>query len=336
MGQADFSFSAIDSIHSFNRLAHLLGTNAVNNQIQIPVSYGNGNIRNIYIEKGFEISSWDIFLLNEYTLNKQTGEAENNSFTISYILSPEAINIRSSFYQKQIKLNKGLNIFALPGNIDIVFKFLPEQRVQFFEINISSEWLETQFKDSPESVASFISRINESKQPFLQIESGNGTEYRTAVDIHTYAHNGEKGQLYLKAKGLSLLSDFFGHYLNARQDQTENFILHKEKMLEVEKILDQHMEKGLPSIEWIARNNALSESTLKRHFKLMFGKSIYDYYLQKKMAYAKQLLMEKPLTVKEVAYRLGYEKTSNFIYIFKKFHNYSPGILKKSFGLRTT
>ena len=62
----------------------------------------------------------------------------------------------------------------------------------------------------------------------------------------------------------------------------------------------------------------------------MFGKSIYECYLEKKMDYAKRLLLEKPLTVKEVAYRLGYEKTSNFIHIFKKFHTYSPGHLKKN------
>ena len=101
------------------------------------------------------------------------------------------------------------------------------------------------------------------------------------------------------------------------QEPAETHVLHQEKMLMVEKILEQHFEKDLPSIESIAKRAALSESTLKRHFKLMFGKSVYEYYLEKKMEYAKRLLLEKPLTVKEVAYRLGYEKTSNFIHMFK-------------------
>jgi len=151
------------------------------------------------------------------------------------------------------------------------------------------------------------------------------------MDLHTNAFSGSKGKLYLKARTLSLVSDFLNRaFSQAPHELLENNILHQDKMLLVEKILDDHIERDLPSIELIAKQAALSESTLKRHFKSMFGKSIYEYYLQKKMEHAKRLLLEKPLTVKEVAYRLGYEKTSNFIHIFKKFHTYSPGYMKKN------
>ena len=151
------------------------------------------------------------------------------------------------------------------------------------------------------------------------------------MDLHTNAFSGSKGKLYLKARTLSLVSDFLNRaFSQAPHELLENNILHQDKMLLVEKILDDHIERDLPSIELIAKQTALSESTLKRHFKSMFGKSIYEYYLQKKMEHAKRLLLEKPLTVKEVAYRLGYEKTSNFIHIFKKFHTYSPGYMKKN------
>lgn len=75
---------------------------------------------------------------------------------------------------------------------------------------------------------------------------------------------------------------------------------------------------------------ALSESTLKRNFKMLYGTSIYEYYLRKKMQKARQLFTEKAIPVKEVAYMLGYEKVSNFIQMFKKHHNLSPGRLKKN------
>ena len=100
-------------------------------------------------------------------------------------------------------------------------------------------------------------------------------------------------------------------------------------MLEVEKILITHLQKTLPSIEIIAREVVLSESTLKRHFKLMFGKSIYEYYLGMKMDLAKRMLLEKPLSVNEVATMLDYEKVSNFIEMFKKHHGFSPGSIRK-------
>lgn len=101
------------------------------------------------------------------------------------------------------------------------------------------------------------------------------------------------------------------------------------KMLTVEKVLDEHLNKSLPSIRSIARSLALSESTLKRNFKQVFGTSIYNLYLQKKMQQARQLLAENNVSVKEIAYKLGYEKPSNFIRIFKKHYSFSPGSFRK-------
>ena len=99
--------------------------------------------------------------------------------------------------------------------------------------------------------------------------------------------------------------------------------------MEAEAILQAHLQKNLPRLENIAKQVSLSESTLKRYFKVTFGKSVYEYYLEKKMDFAKSLLLGKPITVNEAAEILGYEKVSNFINIFKKHHGYSPGSMKK-------
>jgi AraC-like DNA-binding protein len=89
------------------------------------------------------------------------------------------------------------------------------------------------------------------------------------------------------------------------------------------------MHTTLPCLGIVARQVALSESTLKRYFKLIFNKSIYEYYLYRKMEAARKLLLEKPVTVNEAAELMGYEKVSNFIDIFKKHHGYSPGTIRK-------
>ncbi|MEI9808842.1 MAG: AraC family transcriptional regulator [Bacteroidota bacterium] len=89
-----------------------------------------------------------------------------------------------------------------------------------------------------------------------------------------------------------------------------NNVLHYDKIKSAETILTQHLNRNLPSVNDIAKQVALSESTLKRYFKVIFGTSIYEYYLQKKMEHAKTQLMENHLPVKEVAYMLGYEKAA--------------------------
>jgi AraC-like DNA-binding protein len=100
-------------------------------------------------------------------------------------------------------------------------------------------------------------------------------------------------------------------------------------MLEVEAFLKQHLQTTLPDIATIARGMTLSVSTLKRHFKMMFGKSIYEYYLELKMERAKQLLTDRNLSVNDVANMLEYEKVSCFIDMFKKHYGHSPGAMRK-------
>jgi AraC-like DNA-binding protein len=333
MIQSNYSFSEIDSKSAFTDLGQSLGAKTINNIIQIPSENGYGIIRKIDFEKGLHIRAWHFNLTKTFTFNRvQDLSAENGkAFTIAYILSPGAIILNSPALPKDVLLQDSMNILLISNAIDINFHIQPGQEVKALDITISGDWMKEQFSDAEPGFKSFIDKIKETRQPSVLLDAGSANEYKIASDLHEHALAGTKGALYLKAKTLSLVSDFFGKMLSQPPNEVmEGNVLHQEKMIMVEKILEQHFEKDLPSIEMIAKGAALSESTLKRHFKLMFGKSIYEYYLEKKMEYAKRLLLERPLTVKEVAYRLGYEKTSNFIHMFKKFHTYSPGHLKKN------
>jgi AraC-like DNA-binding protein len=333
MANSIYSFSEIDSSKAFTDLGQSLGGKSVNNIIHIPSENGNGVIRKLDFEPGLHIRVWDFNLSNAFCFHRipdaesQAGKA----FTILYILTPDAVVLNSVALKKDMKLQGPMSTLLISNDIDIHFDILPNHPVKALDITISAHWMKSQFSDADPSFLSFIDKMKEHPNPSVYVDHGNPVEYRTATDLHEQALEGAKGSLYLKAKTLSLVSEFFSRSFNNNPTELlEGNVLHQEKMLMVEKILEQHFEKDLPSIEALARKAALSESTLKRHFKMMFGKSIYEYYLEKKMEYAKRLLLEKPLTVKEVAYRLGYEKTSNFIHMFKKFHSYSPGHLKKN------
>jgi AraC-like DNA-binding protein len=333
MIQPNYSFSEIDSEISFADLGQSLGAKTINNIIQIPSENGYGVIRKVDFEKGLHIRGWHFNLTKTFTFNRiRDLSAENGkAFTIAYVMSPGAITMSSPALPKDVRLQDSLNILLIANNIDVNFSIEAGQEVKALDITISGDWMKEQFTDAEPGFRAFIDKMKDSRQPSIHVDAGSANEYRIASDLHDHALAGTKGMLYLKAKTLSLVSDFFGKMFSQHPGElTEGNVLHQEKMIMVEKILEQHFEKDLPSIEMIAKGAALSESTLKRHFKLMFGKSIYEYYLEKKMEYAKRLLLEKPLTVKEVAYRLGYEKTSNFIHMFKKFHSYSPGHLKKN------
>ena len=69
---------------------------------------------------------------------------------------------------------------------------------------------------------------------------------------------------------------------------------------------------------------------ISRIFKRKFGSSIYNYYSNKKLHYAKQLLEEKNMSVTEVAAYLNYSSIYVFSRTFKKKYGISPQTFKQS------
>lgn len=332
-----FEFCEIDSTESFSQLAQAMRGNKMGNFIEVSPPYGKGSVSKVDFEEGLHMRAWTINLPQPLILHRkpETGPAPGRSFSFVYILSQGSVEVTIPTSQKVHKALGPLTILVISNIVDISFSVLPGMETMAVDITMSEGWMKKQFRDASQLFGSFLEKMETGDTPGFYIEPGSLLDYRTVTELHSHTFSGSKGTLYLKARTMTLISDLLNHLLGTEsKDPGEGNVLHHDKLLMVEKMLEDHYEKDLPSIEFIAKQTALSESTLKRHFKLMFGKSIYECYLEKKMEYAKKLLLEKPVTVKEVAYRLGYEKTSNFIHIFKKFHSCSPGYLKKNGALQ--
>jgi AraC-like DNA-binding protein len=332
-----FEFCEIDSSESFSQLAQVMGGNKMDNSIVVSPPYGKGSISKVDFEKGLHMRAWEFNLFQPLILHRKpgTGPSPGRSFSFVYVLSPGSVEVSIPNSPGVHTARGPLTVFVISNIVDISFSVLQGMETRAVDITMSEDWMKKQFRDASQLFGSFLEKMEKGDIPGFYVEPGSGLNYRTVTELHFNSFSGSKGTLYLKARTMTLISDLLNHMLGTEsKDPGEGNVLHHDKLLMVEKMLEDHYEKDLPSIEFIARQTALSESTLKRHFKLMFGKSIYECYLEKKMEYAKKLLLEKPVTVKEVAYRLGYEKTSNFIHIFKKFHSYSPGYLKKNGALQ--
>jgi AraC-like DNA-binding protein len=68
----------------------------------------------------------------------------------------------------------------------------------------------------------------------------------------------------------------------------------------------------------------LNRTKLQYGFKQVFGVSIYDFQLQKKMEKAKALLRKTEKSIKEIARLCDYKSTSSFSQAFKKATGVSP------------
>jgi AraC-like DNA-binding protein len=77
-------------------------------------------------------------------------------------------------------------------------------------------------------------------------------------------------------------------------------------------------------IEEFARQFSLDYPSFRRLFKAYTGLSPYQYFLQLKIHRARHLLQDGSLSVKEVAYELGFDNQYYFSRIFKKKTGRSP------------
>lgn len=78
------------------------------------------------------------------------------------------------------------------------------------------------------------------------------------------------------------------------------------------------------SIKEIAKQYAMSESTLRRLFLKDTGINIYQWIQQVKLSRACELLAMNQISLNEISDQLGYSSTSNFITMFKKAFGYPP------------
>lgn len=73
----------------------------------------------------------------------------------------------------------------------------------------------------------------------------------------------------------------------------------------------------------------LSPSYFSRVFKSQTGYSPYEYILLRRIDEAKHLLASSGLSVKEIAFRVGYNSEEHFIHSFQKKVGVSPGVFRK-------
>lgn len=90
-----------------------------------------------------------------------------------------------------------------------------------------------------------------------------------------------------------------------------------EAVLRVQEWLETHHAEPLP-IAALARRFGFSERNLKRRFQVATGISPNQYLQRVRIDKAKKLLIATRLSVKEVAYEVGYENASFFVRLFRR------------------
>lgn len=95
---------------------------------------------------------------------------------------------------------------------------------------------------------------------------------------------------------------------------------------------DDLIEKGLPSVQYVAEALNVSPNYLSNLLKVLTGQSTQQHIHQKLIEKAKEKLSTTDLTVSEIAYELGFEHSQSFSKLFKNKTHLSPLAFRQSFN----
>lgn len=93
--------------------------------------------------------------------------------------------------------------------------------------------------------------------------------------------------------------------------------------------IQENISNEYYSVEALAEEVGYSRSQLFRKLKALMDKSPLEMIKEQRLHYAKQLLMNKSVTVSEAAYKVGYSNVSYFSQSFKKMFDVFPGEVGK-------
>lgn len=102
----------------------------------------------------------------------------------------------------------------------------------------------------------------------------------------------------------------------------------RQKIYEARELLISNISKPPLSISKLAKLVATNDDKLKKGFKEIYGKSVYNYLMFFKIDKSIEMMDNDKLTLNEIAYEVGYADTAHFIRAFKKIKGVSPGKYK--------
>ncbi|WP_138503586.1 AraC family transcriptional regulator [Nostoc sp. PA-18-2419] len=276
---------------------------------QVPKQVGKGYERDIEVYPQVLLSMWDC----EYHDDISQKEPESNH--------------PLQFYVQLLGNNADNTLISGAGVQRSWMSITPKSRSVGMNIHLPPELLGTFFPIAGGEIPSQFSLLAKDNDLQTILEPKKTSAVNSVVQQIIYCpYQGITKLMFLQVRVLELirlqltplLVDRGGMQLSLRQKpETIACIYHAKD------ILLSRLENP-PSILELAQLVGLSESTLQRGFRQLFGTTVFSYLTDKRMERAEQLLRSGRLSVAEVANLVGYAHLGHFGAAFKRRFGITP------------
>jgi AraC-like DNA-binding protein len=188
-------------------------------------------------------------------------------------------------------------------------------------LHFSSEWFKNKLKTDAHLVDSGFIHFIESKDPLLSLEEKEElTDYFSTKYLNYFQMaNSPDKQEKLKQLSKQFFDCFIEKYKCERLEKNHFEIndSSRKSIKQIEKYLMECLPNSFPGIEKISKKMGISPTKLKHDFKIIHQQSIFQFYRQKQMELAYQILSEDKILIKELANQMGYTSIGKFSSAFR-------------------
>lgn len=298
-----------------------------NNIIEIPPAKGKGFVKSFYVEEGFCIGYYH-FCLNEDIHYRWISQEEVTDKQIFKLI----FRLKNSEYTQpgddgSCTRNFGTQNSTILYSTDFErTAFIPNNHwYNAIGFIFTLDWLHENFEEASDSILGIIELLKRKNKPTFISETMEQDHYDIVRELSMEMTKKEFAPIRVKAKSLILVDAFLERIVGRNKaDMNSNHTVYEAEMQKVECRLSSFFNKPFPNLNQLAKEFNMSPATLKRHFKIVYGKSIHQYYLEKKLALGKEMIESKKKSISEIAYTLGYNKINSFSKVFRKYYGKLP------------
>ena len=295
-----------------------------------------GEMRYRKIDEGLWLTISTIeFKYNTIIKSVYDKKIPSEHYSITFTIFESEIKLQNTFIDKMPFFNKFWS-FKKPGT-DVGASFYKGSKCQFYIFYVSPSWIE---KNIP------FHQLD-SKMPFKKfLDSDKGfVSYQDIVPnaedlVHEilYTFKTFKSDVFsqntLKAQTLSIISSFFKNVFNdlRNEDYQEKGPIDYKLIAKCESMITTNLSLTFIGIEALAQKLNLSPTKLKNDFKSVYGITILQYVINKKMQLAMQLIKTTDMQLKHISTQVGYNDASKFTAAFKKKYGNLPSEFRKDYN----
>ncbi|WP_339674064.1 AraC family transcriptional regulator [Dasania marina] len=202
----------------------------------------------------------------------------------------------------------------------------------FFEVLIDKQLLLDEFfSEGLQQMPAVLRPLYEDNKNYNHHTTSLDSEVHQAVQVLAATdYQGVLRDKFIEAKSMELICLMLRVLLRQEQE-----IAHRPLSVRDTDLLEQAREmlaadlSTPPTVDAIAQALGISKSVLQERFKQLFGMSLRNYLVKKRMEKARDLLRLSELNINQISWQLGYEHSCNFVTAFKRQYGMTPNAYRK-------